>query len=112
MSVVQFNDRRRAMRRAWLGAAAAASISGAGLAEAASGYAAAYAAESSGPASFADIVEHVKGAVVSVKVKLADSAEEDSDDDSPRFPRGGPFERFFKRFGAPTPEGPRHNHGT
>ncbi len=106
MSVVPFNDRRRAMRRVWLSAAAAASIGGAGLVEAASGYAAAYAAETSGPASFADIVERVKGSVVSVKVKLADSAEEDSDDESgPQFPRGGPFERFFKRFGIPSPNG-------
>src|SRR4051812_21854032 len=99
MSVVQFNDRRRAMRRAWLGAAAAASISGAGLVEAASGYAAAYAAESAGPASFADIVERVKGAVVSVKVKLADSEDADADSEDRRAPGGGPFERFFKRFG-------------
>ncbi len=107
MNVVPFNaDRRRAMRRAWLGAAAAASIGGAGLVEAAAGYASAYAAETAGPASFADIVERVKGAVVSVKVKLADSADEDSDEDSgPQFPRGGPFERFFKRFGIPSPDG-------
>ncbi len=98
-------DRRRALRRVWLSAAAAATIAGADLGEAAAGYA--YAAESAGPASFADIVDRVKGAVVSVKVKLSDADEEDSDSEGPPprpFPHGGPFERFFKRFGLPMPD--------
>ena len=76
MSVVPFpSDRRRALRRAWLGAAAAATLGGAGMADVA-GIASAYAAESSGPASFADTVDHVKGSVVSVKVKLSEVADE------------------------------------
>jgi hypothetical protein len=46
MSVVPFpSDRRRALRRAWLGAAATATLGGAGLADVA-GIASAYAAES------------------------------------------------------------------
>ena len=113
MSVVLFpSDRRRALRRAWLGAAAAATFGGASLADVA-GIAAAYAAESSGPASFADIVDRVKGAVVSVKVKLSDTAEDEESDFEGHghpFPKGGPFERFFKRFGLPMPDeedGPR-----
>ena len=78
-----------------LRSAARASADGVGV------VAPAYAAESSGPASFADIVDRVKGAVVSVKVKLSDAADDESEFESrPRpFPRGGPFERFFKRFG-------------
>jgi len=118
MTVVAFPaERRRALRSVLLGAAAAASIGGLGLAEVAS-VAPAYAAESAGPASFADIVDRVKGAVVSVKVKLADGGDDDSDSESARprqFPKGGPFDRFFKRFGLPAPdddgppEGPREH---
>jgi serine protease Do len=115
MTVVALNaDRRRTLRRAWLGAAAAASISGAALG-ATVGASAAYAAQTAGPASFADIVDRVKGAVVSVKVTLADVAE---DEDSPPLRHGGPVERFFKRFGLPSPDedgrrlGPPHDRDT
>ena len=101
MTVVALNaDRRRTLRRAWLGAAAAASLGGAALG-ATAGAIPAYAAEAHGPASFADIVDRVKGAVVSVKVKLADVAE---DEDAPPLHHGGPVERFFKRFGLPLPD--------
>jgi serine protease Do len=105
VTVVPFTpDRSRALRRAFLGAAAAATISGAGLADVAASYAAA--AESSGPASFADVVDRVKGAVVSVKIKRAD-VEDDEEDARPRLaPHGGPLERFFRRFGMPRPDGP------
>ncbi len=107
VTVVPFlPDRSRSLRRAFLGAAAAATISGAGLAEIAGGYAAAAAAESSGPASFADVVDRVKGAVVSVKVKLTEVGEEEDESRPPSFPRSGPLERFFRRFGVPRPEGP------
>ena len=74
------------------------------------------AAPASGPASFADIVDHVKAAVVSVKVKMSDGGEatgegEGESPDMP-FPPGSPFERFFKRFGMPLPnEGGPHSHG-
>jgi serine protease Do len=54
------------------------------------------------PVGFADIVEKVKPAVMSVRVKIDRPAEPslNSDDDLP-FPPGSPFERFFKRFGMP-----------
>ncbi|MBV8104770.1 MAG: Do family serine endopeptidase [Hyphomicrobiales bacterium] len=56
---------------------------------------------SAGPASFADVVDHVKGAVVSVKVKI-DQSNASFDEDSqpmPNFPKRGPLERFFRQFG-------------
>jgi len=57
------------------------------------------------PIGFADIVEKVKPAVISVRVKLERSADSGSssgpgDEDLP-FPPGSPFERFFRRFGMP-----------
>jgi serine protease Do len=60
-------------------------------------------AASAGPASFADVVDRVKGAVVSVKVKVDESsASFDGDGPAmPNFPRGGPFEKFFRQFGGP-----------
>jgi serine protease Do len=64
------------------------------------------------PVGFADIVEKVKPAVISVRVKMersATSGQKDNDDDNP-FPPGSPFERFFRRFGMPNspslPNGP------
>jgi serine protease Do len=64
------------------------------------------------PVGFADIVERVKPAVMSVRVKMerpANSNLKDNDDDNP-FPPGSPFERFFRRFGMPNgqnlPNGP------
>ena len=64
------------------------------------------------PVGFADIVEKVKPAVISVRVKMerpANSNLKDNDDDNP-FPPGSPFERFFRRFGMPNipslPNGP------
>jgi serine protease Do len=65
------------------------------------------------PVGFADIVEKVKPAVISVRVKIErDAAAEQkngsSDDDLP-FPPGSPFEKFFRQFGMPnmpnTPNG-------
>src|ERR1051325_373720 len=53
------------------------------------------------PVGFADIVEKVKPAVISVRVKMRmDNQEGLTGDDLP-FPKGSPMERFFKRFGAP-----------
>ena len=114
MSVVSLNpERRKSLRRVWLGAAAAASLGGAGLVDAAA-LSPAY-AESAGPASFADTVDRVKGAVVSVKVKLTDAADDEPEFEGRphNFPRGGPFERFFKRFGLPLPDEEEggHPHG-
>jgi serine protease Do len=56
------------------------------------------------PVGFADIVETVKPAVISVKVKVnAGGGMFSQDDDNPL--RGTPFEDFFRRFGQP--DGPR-----
>ncbi len=52
------------------------------------------------PTGFADIVEKVKPAVISVRVKVDRGPQMSSDDDNP-FPPGSPFERFFRRFGTP-----------
>jgi serine protease Do len=59
-----------------------------------------------GPASFADVVDRVKPAVVSVKVKLSDADQvEDEDSDGipglPDIPKNSPFYRFFRHFGMP-----------
>jgi serine protease Do len=61
-----------------------------------------------GPASFADMVDRVKGAVVSVKVVTIDKAEADTSEGGPGLPPGmppmspdDPLYRFFKRFGGP-----------
>jgi serine protease Do len=51
-------------------------------------------------ASFADVVDHVRDAVVSVKVKVTEDA--DSNENAPEMPQfapGDPMEKFFKRFG-------------
>ena len=54
------------------------------------------------PVGFADIVEKVKPAVISVRVKIERPAASHSDDEQQiPFPPGSPFERFFKRFGMP-----------
>jgi serine protease Do len=59
-----------------------------------------------GPASFADIVDRVKPAVVSVKVKLSDADQVDDEDSDgipgmPDIPKNSPFYRFFRHFGMP-----------
>ena len=53
------------------------------------------------PVGFADIVERVKPAVISVRVKIDRSSDSSLSDDDLPFPPGSPFERFFKRFGMP-----------
>jgi serine protease Do len=71
------------------------------------------------PIGFADIVEHVKPSVISVKVNITEkvsSKDDNNNDDSP-FQPGSPMERFFRRFGGPDglPPGmrgnPRGGHG-
>ncbi len=65
------------------------------------------------PAGFADVVEKVKPAVISVRVKL-DQGPQMSSDELP-FPQGSPFDRFFRQFGRPDlpngPNGPRMPNG-
>jgi serine protease Do len=62
----------------------------------------AHAAETARPVGFADIVEKVKPAVISVRVKMdaGPNVTLFGDDDQPLAP-GSPFERFFRRFGSP-----------
>ncbi len=58
------------------------------------------------PVGFADIVEMVKPAVISVKVKMNAPTESFSlNEDNPL--RGTPFEEFFRRFGQPDGGGQR-----
>src|SRR5262245_23825660 len=63
------------------------------------------------PTGFADIVAKVKPAVISVRVKIDETAnmssmnEREEDDANPLQP-GAPFEKFFKQFGFPSmPQG-------
>ncbi len=60
------------------------------------------------PTGFADIVEKVKPAVISVRVKMRADTQLSADDENP-FPKGSPMEKFFKRFGMPegVPKAPR-----
>ncbi len=56
------------------------------------------------PGSFADVVDRVSPAVVSVKVKITEDTTETSDDNDgpqvmPNIPKGDPLERFFRQFG-------------
>ncbi len=102
-------SRPKSVRAALLGAVAVAAV-GAVTIEALplSTYPAVAAATvaSPGPASFADVVDHVKGAVVSVKVKMEETNASDDGDSQdsqamPNIPRGSPLEKFFRQFGAP-----------
>jgi serine protease Do len=64
------------------------------------------------PVGFADIVEKVKPAVISVRVKLDSAPRIISTDELP-FPKGSPMEQFFRRFGMPegVPNAPRGGRG-
>jgi serine protease Do len=107
MSLSNFSGGRpRSLRGALLGAAALVAIGGVaveGLPQFSQAALAATTAAPAGPASFADVVDRVKGAVVSVKVKISEDADaSDEDSDAPHMPQfapGSPMDRFFKRFG-------------
>src|SRR3954449_8255491 len=77
----------------------------------------AYAQTVQRPVGFADIVEKVKPAVISVRVKVDGGARTMSFDGDSPFPPGSPMERFFKRFGMPDgngqsmPDNPRGQRG-
>jgi serine protease Do len=65
------------------------------------------------PAGFADLVEKVKPAVISVRVKAERGAELMRFGDDEQM-QGSPFEDFFRRFGLPDgqgPQGPQVPHG-
>jgi len=66
------------------------------------------AAEANRPASFADVVQKVKPAVISVRVKIAQTSDFESgttgmggDNDNGNVQPGSPLDRFFRQFGAP-----------
>jgi serine protease Do len=99
-----FRPSWRSLRAALVGGGAVLALS-AGLYSGAPNYAARAEAPASqtlppatGPSSFADIVERVKGAVVAIKVKSVETSQgfgEDLPDLSP----DDPFYYFYKRFG-------------
>src|SRR5271154_2363846 len=93
------------LRAALLGAVALAALGGVAFETSVIPVSAAASAQpAAGPASFADVVDRVRPAVVSVKVKLADADpvdEEDSIPGLPDFPKNSPFYHFFRRFGQP-----------
>ena len=105
MSLTNFGGNGpRALRAALLGAVAIVAVGGAALETLPQFTNAAVAATgpaSAGPASFADVVDHVKGAVVSVKVKISEDASDEQSDrpQMPEFAPGSPMDRFFKQFG-------------
>ncbi len=104
----------RPLRKAFMGAAAAIVIGGSlgaavllppGAVQAQT-TTAAPAARAQAPAltipgtipSFADVIDRVKGAVVSVRVRVAESSDAESTG-MPGMQPGDPLERFFRRFG-------------
>ncbi len=71
----------------------------------------AYARTMAHSAGFADLVEKVKPAVISVRVKSNGGAElTNFGSDNPML-RDSPFERFFRRFGMPDGMNPNMPHG-
>ncbi len=71
------------------------------------GNAAAVAQTMQKPAGFADVVEKVKPAVISVRVKLDQGPQTSSEEGLP-FPPGSRFDRFFRQFGMPNMPNGRH----
>ncbi len=68
------------------------------------------------PGSFADVVDRVSPAVVSVKVKITENDEDSSDDNGgpqqrsmPNIPKDDPLYRFFKQFGEGNGGMPRNH---
>ena len=58
------------------------------------------------PVGFADIVEKVKPAVVSVRVKVDGGPRTMGLEGDMPFPKGSPMDRFFRQFGMPDDGGP------
>jgi serine protease Do len=63
------------------------------------------------PVGFADIVEKVKPAVVSVRVKMDGGPRVTGFEGELPFPKGSPMDRFFRQFGSPD-DGNPGNQGT
>jgi serine protease Do len=95
------SSRRRGFRAALLGTVAAgalACLNGGTFGVILPAAAEAATSQPTGAPSFADVVERVRGAVVSVKVKAAEVAESE-EFEMPHIVPGDPLERFFKHFG-------------
>jgi serine protease Do len=102
--------RCREIRAGLLGTVAALALAGMNDVGFSQAHAAALQSEVSpvvSPVSFADVVDHVRGAVVSVKVKTAETADSSDELEIPHIAPGDPLERFFKHFGE---EGTPHDH--
>ena len=94
--------RRYEIRAVLLGSVAAlalAGMNGGGLSQARAATPQTEVSQTVSPTSFADVVDHVRGAVVSVKVKTTETADADDEVESPHIVPGDPLERFFKHFG-------------
>lgn len=92
--------RRRRTRTILLGTAAIFALlgtNGAGLGLVPAAVAEAPSPQAAAP-SFADVIDHVRGAVVSVKVKTTEVGENE-EFEIPHIVPGDPLERFFKHFG-------------
>jgi serine protease Do len=115
---MSFDRPSYSLRAALLGAVALAALGGVAFETSVAPVSAAAtsAQPAAGPASFADIVDRVKPAVVSVKVKLSD-ADQVNDEDSdgipglPDFPKNSPFYHFFRHFGMPDNPNDNNNDG-
>lgn len=64
--------------------------------------------QTAAPLSFADVVDRVKPAVVSIRVRGEDRP---AGFDGPRDFEGSPLERFFREYGMPRQDGPRGRNG-
>ncbi|HUI21795.1 MAG TPA: Do family serine endopeptidase [Methylocella sp.] len=94
--------RRQGVRSVLLGTVAALALAGMNIGYMEQAWAATSPAEASqtiSPNSFADVVDHVRGAVVSVKVKTTETADSEDELEMPHIAPGDPLERFFKHFG-------------
>src|SRR6516164_2328692 len=105
---MSFDRPSNSLRAALLGAVALAALGGVAFeTSVAPVSAAATSAQApAGPASFADVVDRVKPAVVSVKVKLSDADQVDDEGADgvpgmPDIPKNSPFYHFFRHFGMP-----------
>ncbi|HTZ68425.1 MAG TPA: Do family serine endopeptidase [Roseiarcus sp.] len=105
---MSFDRPSYSLRAALLGAVALAALGGVAVETSVAPVSAASttAQAPAGPTSFADVVDRVKPAVVSVKVKLSDADQVDDEDSDgipglPDIPKNSPFYRFFRHFGMP-----------
>jgi serine protease Do len=72
---------------------------------------AAHAQTAQRPVGFADIVEKVKPAVISVRVKMDAAPRVMGFEGNSPFPQNSPMDRFFRRFGMPDGNGNNGNNG-